>query len=181
VIGWRIVATFVIAIFSVACSSVHTPDTQRIELITNPVVRCILQTDIDSLAKAFDHVQCAHIEGCNAGYHSVDTTFAIGFTLDILRDKENASSLVMSAARIVQTERIDIVDLPIVDNVANCGNCAYGHYTHDTPVGPTSYFFGVVVSNGYSVGVSYQLVNAEKDKFVLDGIKLLQGIRIEPY
>lgn len=167
--------------FPVACSSVHTPYTKRIELITNPAVRCILLTNIDSLEKAFDHVQCAQIEGCNAGYHSGDTTFAIGFTLDILRDKENASSLVMAAVRILQTERIDIGDLPMVDNVANCDNCAYGHYMHDTPLGPTSYFFGVVVSNGYSVGVSYQLVYAEKDKFVLDGIKLLQGIRIEPY
>lgn len=173
--------TWIVAALAVACSRHPAHYSQRIELITAPAVRCVLLTNVDSLAYAFDPVLCEHVEGCSQGYSSVDTTFAIGFTLNALRDKETASSLVRMEASNIRTERTDVLDIPLVERDDQCGNYAYGHYTHETPQGRTLYFFGVVVSNGYSVGVGYQLVNAEEGQFTTDGLALLHGIRIEPY
>lgn len=171
----------VIVAFVVACSSFHSHYSQRIVLITNPAVNCVLLTNIDSIAKLLAPVFCGHKEGCSMGYYSVDTTFAIGFTLNILRSDEDALDLLKIEARNFQIERTDLLDIPLVEGDGICGNCAYGYYTYDTPLGLTSYFFGVVVSNGYSVGVSYQLVNAEQDQFTKEGLALLQGVRVEPH
>jgi len=162
-----------------SCTGGRRKSANRVELIQTPRAKCVLYTDVDSLAKILHPVKCRRVVDCYMGYYTIDTSFTIGFSLDTNTKHMSASEWLQIDVEQRQIEASNGLTMTIVEHMPDCDQCAYEFYEKDTPFGHVSYFSGVVVRNGFSVGMSSQLVQRDARMFADKCVLLLKGLEVE--
>lgn len=175
----RVVIVICCGILLLSCSSGGNKLADRVELILTPRAKAVLYTETDSLHRLLHPVECRRITDCYMGYSALDTSFAIGFSLDTNAKGMSAAEWLQVDVAQRQIEAGGELKVTVVNGMADCDQCAYAYYEKDTPFGHVSYFSGMVMRNGFSVGMYSQLVQHDAQSFAAKCIPLLKGLEVE--
>lgn len=150
-----------------------------VELIVTPHAKAVLYTDADSLGSLLHPMECRRTTDCYANYSAPDTSFTIGFSLD-------TNSSQMSAAQWLQIEmaqrQVEVggqLTITAVNALSDCDECAYAYYEKDTPLGRVTYFSGVVMRNGFILGLYSQMIQRDARLFADKCVVILKGLEVE--
>lgn len=161
-----------------SCAVQEQTRINRVELISDPEVHCVLLTDIDSLAKLIRPETCAHVVDCSVGYSSIDTSFAIGFVMDTISEPWTLEQLLNREVHQRQLEKNGQLHISTVVAPDQRNEIAYGYYDDQTHKGSTAFFFGLSVQNGFVVRISCQLSGDKAHSFAQRCFPLLLGVRV---